>query len=44
MPRSRPKRPPLTIDQILAWADDWFASHGRWPNVNSGFIPGTIGD
>jgi hypothetical protein len=48
MPRSRlrktPKRPPLTIDQILSWADDWFAAHSRWPNVNSGLIPGTIDD
>ena len=48
MPRSRlrkrPKRPPLRIEKILAWADDLFASHGRWPNVNSGFIPGTIDD
>ncbi|HUE74785.1 MAG TPA: hypothetical protein VMP01_28205 [Pirellulaceae bacterium] len=48
MPRSRlrktPKRPPLTIDQILSWADDWFAAHGRWPNIKSGLIPGTIDD
>jgi hypothetical protein len=48
MPRSRlritPKRPPLTIDQILSCADDWFAAHSRWPNVNSGLIPGTIDD
>lgn len=42
--RSRPRRPPLTIDQILCWADDWFAAHGRWPNVNSGLISGTIDD
>ena len=48
MPRSQlrktPKRPPLTIDQILSWADDWFAVHSRWPNVNSGLIIGTIDD
>ena len=48
MPRSRlrirPKRPPLTIDQILSLADGWFAAEGRWPNVNSGLIPGTIDD
>ncbi|MEX2027198.1 MAG: hypothetical protein WEH44_07850, partial [Pirellulaceae bacterium] len=42
--RKTPNRPPLAIDQILAWADDWFAAHGRWPNVNSGPIPGTIDD
>lgn len=48
MPRSRlrmrPKRPPLSIEQILRWADEWLSSHGRWPNINSGFIPGTIDD
>jgi hypothetical protein len=48
MPRSRlrlrPNRPSLRIDQVLAWADAWFAAHGRWPNVNSGRIPGTIDD
>ena len=40
--RSRPKRPLLSIDEILAWADNWFSRRGRWPNVNSGLIPGTI--
>jgi hypothetical protein len=48
MPRSRlkskPKRPTLSIKDILQWADDWFAEHGRWPNVNSGLIPATIDD
>jgi hypothetical protein len=48
MPQSRlpirPKRPQLTIEEILAWADDWLATHGRWPNVNSGAMPGTIDD
>lgn len=48
MPRPRlrltPKRPPLSVDEILRWADDWFAEHGVWPNVNSGLIPGTIDD
>lgn len=42
--RIRPKRPPLTIEQILAWADNWFASRSRWPIINSGLIPGTIDD
>jgi hypothetical protein len=41
---TRPKRPPLNIEQVLSWADDWFAAHNRWPNVNSGLIPGTIDD
>ena len=30
--------PKLTIDQILAWADVHFASHGRWPVNRSGAI------
>jgi hypothetical protein len=27
---------PLTIEQILAWADAYRAAHGRWPRANSG--------
>jgi hypothetical protein len=42
--RSRPIRAPLSIDEILRWADEWFADHGTWPNINSGFIPGTLDD
>lgn len=42
--KSNPKRPPLSIEKILQWADDWFAERGCWPNVNSGSIPGTIDD
>jgi len=42
--RIRPKRPPLRIEQILNWADDWFAAHCLWPNVSAGLIPGTIDD
>ncbi len=46
MPRSRlrltPQRPPLSVEGILRWADEWFAEHGIWPNVNSGPIPGEI--
>ena len=42
--RKTPERPSLTIAQILTWADALFADHGRWPNVNSGLIPGTIDD
>ena len=33
--------PPLTIQQILAWADEHHAAHGSWPRINSGPIPGT---
>src|SRR5688572_20312990 len=42
--RKSPQRPPLSIEQILKWADAHFAEHGKWPNVNSGHIPGTIDD
>jgi hypothetical protein len=38
------RAPRLTINQILAWADDWFARRGKWPFSNSGVIPGTLGD
>jgi hypothetical protein len=30
------KRPPLTIEQILAWADDHHAHTGEWPRIFSG--------
>lgn len=33
--------PPLTIPQILAWADEHRARTGQWPRVTSGRIPGT---
>lgn len=42
--RSRPKRAPLSIEEILRWADEWFATHRTWPNINSGDIPGTLDD
>src|SRR5687767_8700800 len=42
--RIRPIRPPLVVDEILRWADEWFALNGQWPNINSGLIPGTIDD
>lgn len=37
-PRSGAVRPPLTIAQILAWADDHYARTGRWPTAASGPI------
>jgi hypothetical protein len=37
-------RPPLTIQQILAWADEHQERTGAWPKANSGVIPGTNGD
>jgi hypothetical protein len=33
--------PPLDEQQILAWADAYFASHGKWPTARSGPIPRT---
>jgi hypothetical protein len=36
--------PDLSIDEILAWADDHHGSHGRWPDSDSGPIAGTRGE
>ena len=33
--------PPLTVEQILAWADDHEAATGDWPNLKSGQVTGT---
>ena len=33
--------PPLTIKQILAWADEHRAATGDWPNKESGRVTGT---
>ncbi len=33
--------PPLSEEQILAWADAYFAAQGKWPSGDSGPIPGT---
>ncbi len=38
------RRPPLTIPQILDWAEAFFQAHGRWPNSLSGPISGAPGD
>jgi hypothetical protein len=35
MPR---RRPPLTVEQILAWADAHHARTGKWPTIRSGPI------
>ena len=34
----RSKRPPLTIKQILAWADAHHARTGKWPHMDSGHV------
>ncbi len=36
--------PGLSEEQILAWADEYFRRAGKWPNENSGAIPGTEGE
>jgi hypothetical protein len=38
------RRPPLTVQQVLAWADAHHARTGRWPNVNSGPVAGAPGE
>ena len=39
--RNLSRLPPLTEEQILAWADAYFARQGKWPRKNSGPIAGT---
>jgi hypothetical protein len=33
---NRSRRPTLTIEEILAWAEAYHAAHGRWPGRESG--------
>jgi hypothetical protein len=35
----RAVRPPLTVAQIIAWADAQHAATGQWPTRNSGAVP-----
>src|SRR5438045_3597588 len=39
-----PQRPPLTIAQILAWADSHQACTGSWPNTTTGPVADTTGE
>ena len=39
--RNRQNRPPLTIDQIVAWVDAHKEATGGWPNRKSGQVTGT---
>ena len=32
------RKPPLTVAQILAWADSHRARTGRWPGAESGHV------
>jgi hypothetical protein len=36
--------PPLTVEQILAWADAHHARTGRWPNTGSGPVASAPGE
>jgi hypothetical protein len=38
------KPQPLTVREILAWADGHYGRTGRWPKRNSGPIRGTLGE
>jgi hypothetical protein len=42
--RKTPRRPDLSIDQILQWADAHHERTRRWPMISSGYIPETIDD
>jgi hypothetical protein len=42
--RNHLDRPPLSVDQILAWADSFYARHGEWPRVRSGPIEDPPGE
>ena len=38
------RKPPLTVAQILAWADSHRAAHGRWPRTHSGEVGSAPGE
>ncbi len=42
-PRAKPVKnlPPLSLKQILSWADAYFEKYGTWPDATSGPIDGT---
>jgi hypothetical protein len=37
--RNKASTPPLTVEQILSWADTWHARTGKWPRHDDGPIP-----
>src|SRR6266852_335482 len=41
--RRKFRKPPLSYDQILAWADDFHQYRGRWPTAKIGRIVGGLG-
>jgi hypothetical protein len=42
--RGRPRKPPLTVAQILSWADAHQRRTGRWPRTTSGPVPEAPGE
>jgi hypothetical protein len=40
----RPRAPPLTVEQVLGWADAHHGRTGRWPGKKSGPVPGAPGE
>jgi hypothetical protein len=42
--RHRKELPPLSVEQVLGWADDHHERTGTWPSRASGAIPGTRGE
>jgi superfamily II DNA or RNA helicase len=36
------EKPRISLEQILAWADEHYAKHSVWPCQTSGTIPGTL--
>jgi len=42
--QERGELPDLTVDEVLAWADAFFARTGDWPSVESGPIPESPGE
>ena len=42
--RNAYSRPPLNIEQILAWADAHHAATGRWPSSETGPVDGVPGE
>jgi hypothetical protein len=42
--RNVARLPPLTIRQVLGWADDHFGKTGAWPHKDSGEVAGAPGE
>jgi hypothetical protein len=42
--RNKASTPPLTVEQILGWAEDWQARTGNWPKHDDGPIPDAPGE